>query len=140
MLDTCVFNFLKDGQYFIKDLPTGKYFITHVQRDELQATTDPTRRCELLKQLSVVGPENLPTSVAITGLSRTGEASSGDDSDYLRILAELDKRKKKKNNYKDAVIGSTAMQNKFHLITGDSDFAEVMKSVWDASMITYWRK
>ena len=140
MIDTCIFNYLTDGNYTINDLSPGKYYITHIQRDELEATPDPVRRHVLKGQLSVVKSNKVFTSIALSGLARSGEASCGDDQFYKIILSELDKRKKKRNNYKDAVIGATAIQNNFRLITGDSDFAEVMKSVWGKNKIIYWKK
>jgi len=54
MLDTCIFNFILDGRFTINDLPSGKYHITHIQRDELNATPDENRRIALEKQLIAV--------------------------------------------------------------------------------------
>lgn len=140
MIDTCIFNHLTDGYYTINDLPPGEYYITHIQRDELETTPDPVRRHALKGQLNIVQSDIVVTSVTLSGLARSGEASCGDDRFYKTILSELDKRKKKRNNYKDAVIGATAIQNSFRLITGDSDFAEIMKSVWGKKKIIYWKK
>jgi hypothetical protein len=140
MIDTCILNHLTDGHYTINDLPQGEYYITHIQRDELESTPDPVRRHALKGQLNFVHSNIVVTSVALSGLARSGEASCGDDQYYKVILSELDKHKRKSNNYKDAVIGATAIQNNFLLITGDSDFAEVMKSVWDKNKIIYWKK
>jgi len=81
----------------------------------------------------------VPTYGIICGLSGANEASCGSGRFYSIVLFELEKRKKKKNNYKDALIGSTAAINNFQLITGDSDFAAVMKSVWDKNKIIYWQ-
>ena len=140
MIDTCIFNFLTDGNYTISDLPTGKYYITHIQRDELDATTDKLRRNELKNQLHVINSTKVVTSVALSGLARSGESSCGDTKFFSIILTELDKRKKKQNNYKDAAIGTTAIENNFILVTGDSDFAEVMKDLCGEKKVLFWEK
>jgi hypothetical protein len=140
MIDACMFNFLIDGNYTINDLPPGKYYITHIQRDELDATPDQVRRHYLRNQFNVINSEKVLTSVALSGLARSGEASCGDDQFFNIILSELDKLKKKKNNYKDAVIGATAIQNNFLLITGDTDFTKVIKSVWGKNNAIFWKK
>lgn len=140
MIDTCIFNFLLDGDYTINDLPTGKYYITHVQRDELDATADEMRRNDLKIQLNVTNSTKVVTSVALSGLAQSGESSCGDTMQFNTILTALDKRKIKKNNQKDAVIGATAIENNFILITGDSDFAEVMKDLYNPENVIYLRK
>ncbi len=140
MIDTCIFNFLLDGNYTINDLPTGKYYITHIQRDELDVTADKIRRNDLKNQLNVTNSTKVVTSVALCGLAPSGESSCGDAKIFNSILVELDKRKKKRNNYKDAVIGATAIENNFMLITGDSDFAEVMKDLCGQNNVIYLKK
>lgn len=140
MIDTCIFNFLIDGNYTINDLPTGKYYITHIQRDELDATTDKVRRNDLKNQLNVTNSTKVVTSVALCGLAPSGESSCGDTKFFSIILTELDNRKKKRNNYKDAVIGATAIKNNFLLITGDSDFAEVMENLCGENKVICWKK
>ena len=140
MIDTCILNFLTDGNYTINDLPTGKYYITHIQRDELDATTDKVRRNDLKNQLHVINSTKVVTSVAHSGLARSGESSCGDAKFSSIILTELNKRKKKRNNYKDAVIGATAIENNFIVVTGDSDFAEVMKNLCGENKVLFWKK
>jgi hypothetical protein len=134
MIDTCIFNYLIGEFYTVNDLPPGKYYITHIQRDELAETPNPVLRQDLLKQLNVVQAKKILTNIIVSGLSRSGEASCGKDHFYL------DKCKKKNNNYKGAMIGDTAIQNNLHLITGDSCFSEVMETVWGKKKVRYWKK
>jgi len=140
MIDTCIFNHIRDEHYCITDLPTGEYFITHVQFDEINACPKSSDRDPLLELLKQISSKHEATSVFICGTSRCGQAKVGNGENYQKILESLNKRKRKKNNFKDAIIGETAMSVGHTLLTGDSDFAEVMKSIWDAGKVVFWRK
>ena len=140
MIDTCIFNYLIDGFCTVNDLPSGKYYITHIQRDELAEAPDPIRRQVLEEQLNVVQAKKILTNIIVSGLSRSGEASCGDCHFYNIILSKLDKLKKKNNNYKDAMIGDTAIQNNFHLITGDLNFSKVMETIWGKKKVIWKEK
>lgn len=140
MIDTCIFNHLLDGFYSVDDLPMGEYFITHIQHDELQATKNADRRNELLRTLHVVSPNSEPTSVFVPGVSRLNQACLGNGKYYSQILSKLDFRKNKKSNCNDAIIGDTAINLSYTLITGDRNFYEVVLEVWDREKVLFWDK
>lgn len=138
MIDTCIFNHLLDGLYSTDDLPMGEYFITHIQQDELQATKNAERRNELLRTLHVVSPNSQATSVFVLGVSKLNQACIGNGKYYSQILSKLDSRKNKKSNRNDAIIGDTAINLGYTLITGDKDFYEVFIEIWDREKVIFW--
>lgn len=129
MVDTCVFNWLIDGKIIPEQLPTGaEYFITHVQRDEISAVSSVERKAKLLGKLHAMVSDTVLTETMVVGISRVGEGKLSDGRDYEGLLAALNRKKKHKNNPKDALIGETALKNRFTLISADRALCEVMKS------------
>lgn len=140
MLDTCIFNWLIDGDILPEQLPSGaEYFITHIQLDELAAVSSAERRNKLFAQLHALTPSNTPTESMIVGISRVGDCKISDGHDYTEILAALDQKKKKNNNAKDAVIGETALKNQYTLLSADRALCDVMESM-GASVFRFSRR
>lgn len=140
MIDTCIFNHILDKHYSLSDLPEGEYSITHIQRDELLSTQDIARRDSLLTQLTTVNPKVDATTVFVLGKSRLGQARIGEGKSYQIILEKLNKRKKKKSNGNDAIIGDTCINLNYNLLTGDKYFKEVMEEIWNKDQVIYWEK
>ena len=150
MLDTNVFNHLLDGRIDGHLLAGAKLYVTHIQHDEINRTSDPARRGALLEMVaSVMGKcvvtsscvadvsaadyagasADVPTESAVWGVSKWGQAKWGSGEDLLSPMrAELDAlNKSKKNNIQDVLIAETALKQGFVLVTSDRNLAEVMR-------------
>jgi hypothetical protein len=155
MFDTNVFNRILDGQLSMdaNRCPILAY-ATHIQRDEINNTTDRDRRTRLLEVFHeettesvptnsfVLGTSRLdeaclardrviPTSSAVWDTSRWDEASWGDeDSIFALMKAELDSLNRGKvNNVQDILIAETALKKKLTLVTDDSHLRAVFAKV-----------
>lgn len=127
VLDTNVFNRVLDNKLSIEQLPPGRFFITHVQRDELDKTKDVVRRHALQEVLEAVDPARIPTASAIPGIALPGEATPSDGNLHSRLRGALDVlNKAKPNNVYDALIGEVGIVHGFTLITADRDLAKVV--------------
>lgn len=129
MFDTNAFGkILKmESQY---DLLAGKheYFVTHVQRDELEATTNERIRSQLLMVFQAIPQSAIPTESVVIDFSRWGMTKFGDGLVYSHVLNELNKRNplKRENNIKDALIAETATKNGILLVTDDKALLEIV--------------
>lgn len=133
MFDTNIFNRILDGVVAItKFREKAHFYATHVQLDELKATSNTQRRQELISVFEeVAGNNKVPTESFVLGVSRLDEAKLGDEENdlYSKIKTELDKRNKNKpNNIQDALISETAIKNKITLVTEDTDLLAITKS------------
>lgn len=115
------------------DLLVGEhgYFITHVQRDELEATSHEIIRSQLLTIFQTIPQNIIPTESAVFDHSRFDMAKFGDGLVYSHVLKELDKRKpmEHENNIKDALIAETATKNGILLVTDDKALREVVLKI-----------
>lgn len=130
MFDTVIFNRIVDGFLDVSVL-IGKVdvYVTHIQRDELNATSNAKRRELLQKTFHEVSAKTVPTESAIFGVSRFDEARFGaEDGLYLKIKVVLDAKKLKQNNIQDALIAETAIVNGFTLVTDDRHLAEIVQT------------
>jgi predicted nucleic acid-binding protein len=126
MLDTNVFNWLVQGDLVLEDLPEGDFVATHVQRAELQATRADEKRNALLAKFSeiVTNVHSAPFSFDVAGAGfDQGRFTDGVIANAIR--GDLDAKRKKRNNAKDALIAETALTNGFTLVTCDYDLAVV---------------
>src|SRR5512142_1596932 len=85
MLDTNVFNRILDGVVEPSFPAGGRIVVTHVQRDELAATRNDTRREALLDVFHEVAPDRVPTASAVWGVSRWDEASWSNAEAYAKV-------------------------------------------------------
>ncbi len=133
MVDTNIFNRILDSEERELDFKhfqtsDSQFYVTHVQRDEINKTPDESRRQELLKiflEISI----NIPTKSALWGVSKWGVSNWPKDNLVSEILTELDRLKKKKNNNKDALIADTAIKNDMTLLTEDRDLFDTTKKL-----------
>ncbi len=65
MLDTTVFNHIKQNRFSSAIFRGRKIFATHVQSDELGRTPDLITKAELLQIFTEIGPASLPTDTAV---------------------------------------------------------------------------
>lgn len=149
MCDTNVFNRILDGAIALDSL-RGPIFATHIQRDEIANTKDPARRAALMTVFETVldasipsssfvldvsrldeaclNEHVLPTSSAVWGVSRWGQAKWTDgESIFAEMKAELDKLKRKSNNVQDALIAETSIRRSHVLVTDDPQLAVVTR-------------
>jgi len=133
MLDTNVFNDVVDGKIDIATLNGRRLIATHIQRDELNNTTDQKRRELLLAVFEFMSEDQLglvPTESALWGVSKWDAAKWGADDGIVGAMrADLDARNKgKPNNAQDILIAETSLRNGWVLITADKDlFAAITK-------------
>jgi len=153
MFDTNVFNRIVDEEIALEPLTDRvTAYATHVQRDEINNTTDPERRAVLAQVFSDVVASSEPTASFVIGTSRSDEARLGgerevptasavwdvsrwdkanwsaDDDLYSALKSELDKlNRNKSNNIEDALIAETSIKGDYVLVTDDADLASVTK-------------
>ena len=171
MFDTNIFNRIVERRFDLNDLPEGvEAYVTHVQRDELEATPDDFRekRIELLKLFSGIFQERLPAESAVVGVSRVRECrvggnfipaesvvwdvsrwgeskwSSECESLYDQILNKLKKcdsnPNKVQSHIRDALISETAIKNGITLITEDQNLHAIVNEFGSALNISQIRK
>jgi predicted nucleic acid-binding protein len=128
MLDTVIFNKILDGNLPVGKLPPrGRYVVAHVQRDELSATPDISRRTKLLAQFDGLSPDRSMTASFAFDISRFDQSKWSDGVVFKVLKAALDKaNRRKKSNARDALIGEASIANGSTLVTCDKDLAEVV--------------
>jgi predicted nucleic acid-binding protein len=136
MLDTHVFNRIADGEIPLATLKERRVVATHVQRTELERTSDPARRQYLLSVFRCLAPENMPTKTAPWDDTPWDESewSSSDDL-YDRSLVriqQLDQAAKKKprdpdNQTRDARIAEAAIRENLILVTNDPQLSQAAR-------------
>lgn len=141
MLDSNVFNRVLDGQIPLDEISSRPVFATHVQQDELEATTNIDRRKDLCAVFQSVGSEELPTETAVWDVSSWDKAKwSNNDGLYdslLQVIHSLDnKNKSAKNQIRDALIAETAIKKNLVLVTDDKNLAKAV-SEQNGSVISF---
>lgn len=137
MFDTNIFDRILDGEI---ELPQNlKYYVTHIQYDEICKIPDRKRerREKLLKVFNKVPKEVIPTECCVVGVSRVGMAKLGSDADgelynrMLKRLKELDeksgKQKQIENQASDILIALTSIKNNLVLVTEDRNLKKVVE-------------
>ena len=134
MVDTNIINRILDCNLDLKIFKESNkaFFATHVQRDEIIKTPDSIRRDELLSIFQEV-VNSIPTESALWGRSKWGECKWAEDDLVEKILMELDKKDKRKNNSEDALIADTAIKNNYTLITEDGPLYFVVTEIFNGS-------
>jgi len=121
MFDTNVFDTILDGKIDVTIFPDNyEIFVTHIQRDEIEAINKPEkkgRKEKLLEYFKKLKQNNIPTESAVYGVSKYGGAKYTSDNNLIEEL-----RKGNLQHTKDALIGETAIKNNFILVTNDSKF------------------
>ena len=94
---------------------TTELITTHVQADEIAATSNVARREQLLVALSLARQE--PTLGFVLGYSRLGEARLSESEPFESLRAGDDRL----TRTRDALISSTAQYEGATLVTEDAD-------------------
>jgi len=143
MFDTNIFNKIFDENIDITNFPkTNNYYITHIQKDEIEKIKDPTRKNKI-KQLFILINEEIATDSFVLGYSTFGKAklssikikqiptesmvwdkskwgSAKWSSENNTLLDYI--RQGNLKHTEDALIGETAIKNKIILVTEDKKF------------------
>jgi len=84
------------------------------------------------------GEHNFRTNSCVTDVSRVDAAKLGDGITYSQLLSLLDEDKPHRHdpNIKDALIGETALENGFTLVTNDDSLLKGVKEL-DGNAITF---
>ena len=133
MFDTNIFNEILDRRIDVNSLPKqSKYYVTHIQKDEIMATKDTNKKNQLLKIFNSMPQDKMPTESGIWGGSKWGEAKWSDGKSLnaiLKMIKELDKKDHKKksdeNQTRDALISETCIKNLLILVTNDGNLHDV---------------
>lgn len=126
MFDTNIFNDIYDNKVDVLLFSGIKCFVTHIQHDEICATNAPIRKRKLLEIFSLIDKHIMPTETMILCTSRLDQAKLGNGDLYRNLLIQLNKKKKKPNNHKDALIAETAILNQLTLVTHDEALFNVI--------------
>ena len=127
MLDTNIFNAIKDGDIDIEAIFSGlPIFVTHVQLDEIRATRNEVRRAQLEDVVREVPHQELQTTSIVWGVSRWDRARWSNGVLFQELRERLDALNSGKgNNSKDILIAETAIQGGLTLVTNDRDLTRV---------------
>jgi hypothetical protein len=125
MLDTTVFNQVREKGFDFHIFDGRQIFVLHVQLDELDNTPDPDRKAELVGRLISIAPASLVAETGVWGTSpwkgfkwsRTSEHSLY--SKLLRCVREGDRRDRFEKQSRDARIGEAAIIAGLTLVTND---------------------
>lgn len=126
MFDTNIFNKILDGKIdasFFK--AKGKFYVTHIQSDEINNTPNEKRKQELLDIFSEIEQERIPTESFVLDYSRLNGGKLGNGTIYQIILDELNKKNpvRKASNIRDALIAETCIRNNLILVTDDRELS-----------------
>jgi rRNA-processing protein FCF1 len=118
IFDSNIFDRLVDGSLTITEIENSRingyeYYVTHIQTDEISACGDEEKRKILILFLTSIKPTVVGTESFILGKSRLGFAKLGN----AEVMEKIKKENPKHTN--DALIGETAIKNKFVLVSGD---------------------
>ena len=99
---------------------------SHIIRDQLTATGDPTRRGLLLNICDALPAESVPTHGFVLGVSRLGEARLGDGRQSGVSIGKV--RPSGRGGMQDALIATTASGEADVLVTEDRDLCKKVKA------------
>jgi hypothetical protein len=136
VLDTNVFDRLKDEHVSFDAFRGLRLIATHVQLDELSAArkNHPARAADLLSTFEKIGPRMAPTTSASWDVSNWDQSSwspeDGVDQKMVDRLTQLDtavgKKRDQKNRIRDVLIAHTAINISATLISDDQQLRQLV--------------
>lgn len=140
MFDTNIFNDILDGKININTFKENiTCYATNVQYDEINKTSETTRRDKLNAVFSSLDTTRLATETCCFDISRLDTDKLGDGVLYTEIKEFMDKlNKKKKNNERDALIAETSIQNKLTLVTHDKELYKAVTEFRGSAVNLYY--
>ncbi len=132
MFDTNIFNEILDGKISLQEIQgtTAKFWITHLQYDELNSTKNEDRRNGLLKTFQQIDQTVVPTESAVFDISVWDQAKwTSQDNLYEPILNELNTRQpgRTRSHTRDALIAETAIKNKCLFVSNDKTLYSIVE-------------
>jgi rRNA-processing protein FCF1 len=141
MLDTNIFDSLAKGRFAVDRLPSdGKLYATAVQFEELKDTRDSEKRSRLMERFTeIIDAPGMMLRAAfafdVAGAGFDQGHWRSDGALYYALKKDLDaawdrkpkkeqRRSKRQNSAKDALIAEAAQFNGCTLLTCDGDLAE----------------
>jgi hypothetical protein len=138
MIDTMVFDAVHDDpdgrDAVLEAIRAGelRLLTTHVQEDQLAAIRDPVRRKALQRLPRTV----VPASVAVDGVTRTGQARVDPSSPYAHL--------RDVRHFQDALIADATAARADLLVTDDRRLAreawDLGNDVWSSAELLVWAK
>jgi len=118
MFDSNIFDQVVSGQIPITFINTrtkngDKFYVTHIQKDELAQCPNIKRKNKLKRIFNAIPQDMKPTESFVVGKSRIGMAKLSNG----KTLNKIRGNNMKKTN--DALIGETALNNGYTLVTED---------------------
>ena len=130
MFDTNIFNHIVERKITLKEVEDIKYFVTHTQKDELNATPDQEKKEQLLKLFEELEGIQIPTESSLWDVSVWDEAKWDGDGKLVTILKKLEEKKlNHPGNPVDALIGVTVIEKGITLVSDDGDLREIVKEL-----------
>lgn len=130
IFDTNIFNHILTRKIDINFFKgRNRYFVTHVQEDEIKNTRDEKWRKKLLVIFQDINQKKIVTESAVYGISKYGGAKYGGGKIFHTIRDELNKIEPKKqiSNIRDALIAEVSIENNYNLVTDDNTLSKVVK-------------
>lgn len=117
MFDSTTFSHLVgDGPVLNRLRDRGRYFVTHIQHDEIGRAFDPERRELLARMFELVAFES--------------DATKGSEA----IQENLNRRKRTRHNVHDAIIAETCVEKKITLVTDNEALAQLVQELGGTSV------
>lgn len=120
MFDTNIFDSVLDEKVDINKFPNNyEFFVTHIQKDEIEAIDKPEKQDKKKKLLGLfkeLNQEKMSTESAVWGVSKWGESKWTSENNLIEEL-----RKGNLKHTEDALIGETAIKNNLILVTNNTN-------------------
>lgn len=124
MFDTTVFNDILSKKINMEKFPEKfHYFVTHIQWDELNRTSDLEVKENLLKIFELIEIQEIPTESTSFDISKFNKAKFGNGKTFEEL------RRGKLKHTQDALIAETAMKNNLILVTNDKELLRKVKKL-----------
>ena len=128
MFDTNIFDAIIDEKINVtRFLNKYEIFVTHIQRDEIEAMDKQEkqeRKKKLLNYFKELNQENIPTESFVLGTSKLGSAKLTPEDNLIEEL-----RKENLRHTEDALIGEAAIKNNLILVTNDPAFLKKVNAI-----------
>jgi len=135
IFDTNVFNSILDEEFPVDSLSANMMLcVTRVQFDEIKNTKNQGRGAKLLAVFKEVPQAMTGTDTFLVNESWINQDNIGAATGFKSLLETLNSKKKKPNNFRDALIGETAINRGLVLVTDDVDFREALTQCGGSSI------
>ena len=144
MFDTNCFYQIANGEIEILNLDDNEYFVTPIQKRELQEKEvnkkfSKDRKERLLSTFNTIDKRDKNLETGLLGHSEAGQLPMklGTTGWYEKFRKDLDKFKKETNNIDDALIAEVAITNEIILVTNDKKLIDVVEVVKPSLIMSF---